>query len=82
MRTTLTLDDDVSAKLKTEMKRTDKTFKQAVNDLLRIGLNTQRGASPQARFVVNARDLGDTLPGVSLDNVGELLDRLEQPPTI
>ena len=79
MRTTLTLEDDVMAKLKTEMKRTDKSFKQTVNDLLRIGLNVQRGASSRGAFVVETRDLGNTLPGVSLDNVGELLDRLDQP---
>ncbi len=81
MRTTLTLDEDVMAKLKAEMKRTDKSFKQTVNDTLRLGLNASRAASNKKRFVVETRDLGDTKPGVSLDNVGELLDRLE-PPTI
>ena len=79
MRTTLTLDDDVLAKLKAEMKRTDKSFKQTVNDVLRLGLSAGRAASSEKRFVVEARDLGDTKPGVSLDNVGELLDRLEPP---
>ena len=42
MRTTMTLDDDVAAKLKAEIRRTGKGFKQAVNDLLRLALNTQR----------------------------------------
>jgi hypothetical protein len=79
MRTTLTLDDDVMAKLKAEMKRTDKSFKQTVNELLRLGLNVRGSASPTKRFVVEARDLGDTKPGVNLDNVGELLERLEPP---
>jgi len=80
MRTTLTLDDDVVAKLKAEMRSTNKSLKQTVNDLLRLGLNATRGASSKRRFVVEARDLGETQPGVSLDNVGELLDRLEQAP--
>ena len=79
MRTTLTLDDDVVTKLKAEMKRTNKSFKHTVNDLLRIGLNVQKGAFARGTFVVETRDLGNTLPGVNLDNVGELLDRLEQP---
>ena len=79
MRTTLTLDDDVLAKLKVEMRRTNKSLKQTVNDLLRLGLSARRGASSKGRFVVELRDLGDTQPGVSLDNVGELLDHLEQP---
>jgi len=79
MRTTLTLDEDVVAKLKAEMKRTDKSFKQTVNDILRLGLNASRAASTKQSFVVEARDLGETKPGVCLDNVGELLDRLEPP---
>ena len=74
----MTLDDDVMAKLKAEIKRTDKSFKQTVNDLLRIGLNAQRGAHSTGKFVVDPRDLGDTHPGVCLDNVGELLDRLDK----
>ncbi len=79
MRTTLTLDDDVMTKLKAEMKRTDKSFKETVNDLLRLGLSAKRGKSSRQKFVVEARDLGATRPGISLDNVGDLLDRLEQP---
>ena len=79
MRTTLTLDDDVMARLKAEMKRTDKSFKETVNDLLRLGLNAKRAKTSKRRFVVEARDLGHIQPGVSLDNVGELLDRLEPP---
>ena len=82
MRTTLTLDDDVMAKLKNEMKRSDKSLKETVNDLLRLGLNVRKGTSSRKRFVVETRDLGDTRPGISLDNVGELLDRLEPPPAI
>lgn len=34
-------------------------------------------ASSTRRFVVEARDLGGTLPGIRLDDVGALLDRLE-----
>ena len=82
MRTTLTLDDDVMAKLKNEMKRSDKSFKETVNDFLRLGLKVRKGTSSRRRFVVETRDLGDIRPGISLDNVGELLDRLEPPPAI
>ena len=78
MRTTLTLDDDVAAKLKAEMRRTHRSLKETVNDLLRLGLHAASAVSSQERFVVETRDLGDTHPGVSLDNIGELLDRLEQ----
>ncbi len=37
MRTTLTLDDDIAAKLKAEARRSGRSFKAAVNDLLRLG---------------------------------------------
>jgi hypothetical protein len=37
MRTTLTLDDDVAAKLKTEAQRTGAPFREIVNEVLRRG---------------------------------------------
>jgi hypothetical protein len=39
VRTTLTLDDDVAAKLHQESRRTGKSFKETVNEYLRIGLS-------------------------------------------
>ena len=78
VRTTLTLDDDVVAKLRAEVRRSGKPFKQAVNELLRIGLNTPRKAMGE-RFRVDARDLGELKPGLSLDNIGELLEFAEGP---
>ncbi|MBI4421466.1 MAG: DUF2191 domain-containing protein [Gemmatimonadetes bacterium] len=79
MRTTVTLDDDVAAKLKSEIRRTGKAFKQAVNDLLRFALNARRTGRPSRPFRVEARDLGSSRPGVNLDNVSELLEVLDGP---
>ena len=45
MRTTLTLDDDVAAKLKTESRRAGRPFKEIVNETLRAGLASRRVAS-------------------------------------
>lgn len=39
MRTTVTLDPDVEALLKKQMKERGLTFKQAVNDAIRAGLD-------------------------------------------
>jgi len=39
VRTTLTLDDDVKAKLDQEIRKSGKSFKEAVNYYLRLGLN-------------------------------------------
>lgn len=76
MRTTLTLDDDVAARLKAEARRSGMPFKQVVNDCLRRGLLSRRvdGRPP---FRVVARDLGAPRAGLSLDNVAELLEFAE-----
>ena len=79
MRTTLTLDDDVAAKLKLEVRRTGKSFRQTVNDHLRNGLMKARVPAARKPFRVRPRDLGRLRPGLSLDNVAELLDRIEGP---
>jgi hypothetical protein len=79
MRTTLTLDEDLANKLKAEVRRTGKPFKAVVNDSLRAGLLRRKVSQRQEPFRVRARDLGALRPGLSLDNVGELLDLVEGP---
>jgi hypothetical protein len=79
VRTTLTVDEDVAAKLKAEARRSGRSFKETVNEVLRRGLVTRAGARPREPFKVVARDLGDLRPGLSLDNVAELLDQVEGP---
>jgi hypothetical protein len=78
MRTTLTLDEDVAAKLKAESRRAGLPFRQVVNETLRRGLSSPRATGPRKPFKVKARDLG-LKPGLSLDNVGELLEQVEGP---
>jgi hypothetical protein len=77
MRTTLTLDDDVAAKLRAEMRRSGRAFRDVVNDTLRRGLANQRAAVRKQPFKVSARDLGKLRPGLSLDNVAELIEQVE-----
>jgi len=78
VRTTLTLDDDVGAKLRQEMRRSGRPFKQVVNEFLRLGLNARRELQPRRKFTVRTRPLG-LPPGLSYDNVEELLDQLDGP---
>ncbi len=78
MRTTLTLDDDVSAKLKQQMRSSGKSFKETVNEFLRLGLNVRRELKPPRKFVVRPKPMG-LRPGLSYDNIEELLDRIEGP---
>jgi hypothetical protein len=79
MRTRLTLDDDVAAKLKAESRRTGRPFREIVNETLRRGLANRRATAQRQPFKVTARDLGDLKPGLALDNVAELVERLESP---
>jgi len=51
-----------------------------VNEFLRLGLSSRPRGRPQPPpFVVRARDLGALRPGLSLDNVGDLLEAAEGP---
>lgn len=77
MRTTLTLDDDVAAKLKAEQNRAGLPFREIVNETLRRGLASRRVTSRHQSFRVTARDLGGLRPGLSLDNIGEVIEQAE-----
>ncbi len=77
MRATVTLDDDVAAKLKAEVQRTGNSFKQVVNDLLRRELNKPSLKKLQP-FKVKARALGER-PGLNYANISELLEQIEGP---
>jgi hypothetical protein len=79
VRTTLTLDEDVAAKLREEARRSGRAFRDVVNETLRRGLVDRRAPGPRQIFRVAARDLGNLRPGLSIDNVGELLERVEGP---
>jgi len=79
VRTTLTLDEDVAAKLKALSRRTGRAFRDVVNEALRRGLAGRAPGRTRAPFRVEARDLGARRPGVTLDNVAEVLDRIEGP---
>ena len=78
MRTTLTLDDDVEAKLRAEARKSGEPFKQVVNRVLRTGLNVRTQGAPLPPFKVKARPLG-LRPGFSFDKVSELIEQLEGP---
>ena len=79
MRTTLTLDDDVAAKLKAEARREGRPLREVVNEALRRGLSQRRAAGARQRFRVTARDLGKLRPGLSLDNIAEVIEQAEGP---
>jgi len=77
VRTTLTLDDDVIHLLRQETRRSGASFKEVVNHFLRLGLIAAK-KPPTKAFRVNPRKLG-LPPGLTYDNVEELLEALEGP---
>ena len=73
MRTTLTLDDDVAARLERVRERRRAPLKRIVNDALREGLARLEDPQPPKRFRTRVRSLGRPMVG-NLDNVEEVLD--------
>ncbi len=78
MRTTLTLDDDVAAKLRDEARRSGEPFKQIVNRVLRTGLTIRAQAASIPPYKIKARAL-DLRPGFNYDKVSELIEEIEGP---
>jgi hypothetical protein len=76
MRTTLTLDADVSIELEALRRKRGLSLKAAVNDALRRGIRAMaESPSPRSAFVTRSVDLG--LPRLPLDNVAEALATAE-----
>lgn len=78
MRTTVTFDPDVSARLKQSMRKTGRGFKETVNALLRRGLRDEAKDGDRPPFKVKPFLKGHK-PGLNYDNVGEILEQLEGP---
>jgi Ribbon-helix-helix protein, copG family len=79
MRTTVTLDPDVAAKLKQTARERGVSFKVAINDAVRSGLSA---ATPAARpFRMQTASLG-VRPGVNLDKALTLAGEMEDAETM
>lgn len=74
MRTTVTLDSDVAAKLKAVARQRGVSFKQALNQAVRDGLAARRRTDQPFRLYTQPMGLR---PGVSLDKAGRLAAALE-----
>jgi hypothetical protein len=76
MRTTVTLDPDVAAKLKTVARQRGISFKQALNQAVRAGLAEGGARGRPRRFRQFTQPMG-LRPGVSLDKALQLAAALE-----
>ena len=74
VRTTLTIDEDVAQKLKAEVRRSGRSFKETLNLALRKGLDSVAGVSAKKkRFRIRVRPLG-IKPGVNYLKTSDMLD--------
>lgn len=74
MRTTLTLEPDVATEIKRLRRQGDRSFKDLVNEILRLGLRamSQRGRPETKKpFQTPTADLGKPL--IDLDNIAEAI---------
>jgi hypothetical protein len=74
VRTTLTIDENVAALVRKEMRRTGEPLKRIINRAILTGLTTPK-QMPSKAFKVTPINLG--LP--HYDKVEDLLERLEGP---
>lgn len=77
MRTTLTLDEDIAQRLQAESRRTGRSFKEIVNEYLRMSLAQSRALKSMSPFRVVAADLGGPAGSGSYDNIEALLEESE-----
>jgi hypothetical protein len=75
MRTTVTLDEDVAAKLKRLARERDISFKEALNSSVRRGL--QRGEAQPRPYRLPPPQRLEARPGVNLDKALQLAGELE-----
>lgn len=79
MRTTVTIDPDLAAKLQRVARERGISFKEALNTMLRAGMAEQAGTARPYRLP--ARRLG-LRPGIDLDKALHLAAGLEDDETI
>ena len=78
MRTTLTIDDSLDARLREITRKSGKSFKETTNEALRIGLEAMENAPPLKPFKVRAKNLR-LKPGYNYDKPWQLIEELEGP---
>jgi len=76
MRTTVTLEPELVAKLKELAHRRRASFKDTLNDVVRRGLTMQRPRGHSDRFVVKPH-AGGFRPGIDPEKLNQLLDDLD-----
>jgi hypothetical protein len=77
IRTTVTLDEDVLERVKLESRTRGASFRDTLNDLLRLALANQR-QSFKRTLRIKPKDMG-LFPGLNYDDVESLIEYSEGP---
>ena len=78
MKITVTLEDEIVAKLNDRTARSGASFEETLNELLRRALEQPTDEKPARPFRIQLRSMG-LRPGIELDNISSLLDSLDGP---
>jgi hypothetical protein len=73
IRTTITLDEDVLERIKAESRSRGASFRETLNELLRLALVTQKPQPIRGRFRVRPSHMGYR-PGLNYDSIESLLE--------
>jgi hypothetical protein len=76
MRTTITLEDDVIEKARSAAIRLRTPFREVINEALRAGLEKVEAPATERAYSTKPHKMG-LKPGMNLDNIQELLARIE-----
>ena len=76
MRTTVSIDDDLAQSIEHLRSRKNLSFREAINQLLRIGLQTTESA-PMSRSYSGPVFDSELMPGIDPRRLNQLADELE-----
>lgn len=76
MRTTVTLDADVEQLLRDAMQQRRQSFKEALNQAIRVGLSNAQSGSEDTPFLVHARGMG-LRAGIDSARLNQMSDEVE-----
>lgn len=75
IRTTVSLDEDVIARLREASRLNGKPFRTMLNEAIRSGLTAMSSGEQRKPFRIKSVNMGE--PTMNFDNVAELIERLE-----
>ncbi len=76
MRTTIVIDEDVLDRARAVAAKKKRPFRSIINEAMREGLSLIESKQKQKTYRMKSRDMGQK-SGISIDNIQELLSRIE-----